>query len=76
MMSAVLRLEENDDTDKILKSLYPEAEKGMRRVKVKILSDLPGLKIEAEDSRSLRAALNSYLRWMDISEQIGKKFPQ
>ena len=29
------------------------------------------LKIEASDVPALRAALNSYLRWMKISEEIG-----
>ncbi len=76
MMSAVLSLEGNKGTDDILRSLHPEVKEGMNRVTVEILYDLPGIKIEAKDSRALRAAVNSYLRWIDISDQIRCKFPQ
>ncbi len=76
MMSAVLRMEESKNTDNVLRSLHPEVEEGMNRVDVEILTDLPGIKIEAKDSRALRAAVNSYLRWIDISDQIRCKFIQ
>lgn len=59
-----------------LEALKPEAEEGMKRVEIDISLDSSEIQIEAEDSRALRAALNSYLRWLDISDEITTKFNQ
>ncbi len=70
MKSAFISLPDDEMTDASLKSLVPEAEEGMRRVDVKIDFESHGIRIEAEDTRALRAALNSYLRWLEISNEI------
>lgn len=72
MMSAVLKMDRTEEALNTLRSLSPEAEEGMNRVKVEILYDLPGISIEAQDSRALRAAVNSYLRWTNVTEDINK----
>ncbi len=59
---------------KTLKPLVPEAEEGMNRVDINIDLNSAQIEIEAEDTGALRAALNSYLRWLDISEKITKKY--
>ncbi len=63
-----------EHSGKILKSLEPEAEEGMKRVLTDISFDPPEIEIKAEDSGSLRAAMNSYLRWLKISEEITEKY--
>lgn len=69
MRKATLAFSELDSID-ALEALRPEAEEGMKRVEIDISTDPPCIDIEAEDSRALRAALNSYLRWLDISNKI------
>ncbi len=64
------------ETPEALEALKPEAEEGMKRVKIDISVDSSEIQIEAEDSRALRAALNSYLRWLDISDEITTKYNQ
>lgn len=64
----------NEHSRKILKSLEPEAEEGMKRVSIDISFDPPEIGIKAEDSGSLRAAMNSYLRWLKISEEITEEY--
>ncbi len=54
-------------------ALRPEVGREIPRTRVSIV---PGekeivLNIEASDLGALRAALNSYLRWIRISEEIG-----
>lgn len=54
----------------LAKALTPEASNpGSDRVKVKIEQVPEGLKLEvfADDTVSARAALNSYLRWMNTA---------
>ncbi|MFW6041016.1 MAG: KEOPS complex subunit Pcc1 [Thermoplasmatota archaeon] len=70
MKNATLNLEDDDRIKKTLKSLVPEAEEGMKRVEVSLSYEPPKIIINAEDIRALRAALNSYLRWLDVSEKI------
>lgn len=57
----------------VLEALRPEVGREIPRTRVRIV---PGdreivLDIEAADLGALRAALNSYLRWIRISEEIG-----
>lgn len=54
-------------------ALHPEVGREIPRTRVSLV---PGegeivLNIEATDLGALRAALNSYLRWIRISEEIG-----
>lgn len=54
-------------------ALHPEVGREIPRTRVNLV---PGegeivLNIEATDLGALRAALNSYLRWIRISEEIG-----
>lgn len=54
-------------------ALHPEVGREIPRTRVDLV---PGegeivLNIEATDLGALRAALNSYLRWIRISEEIG-----
>ncbi len=74
MHSLTLHLEKGEDTRRLLNTLKPETEESMKKVRVELLSELPGIHIEAEDSHALRAALNSYIRWLDIAEKIDNRF--
>jgi len=62
----------------IIRSLSPEAGRGMPRVGVFMTGSAneATVTIEATDTAALRAALNSYLRWADVamkvSEEVGK----
>jgi KEOPS complex subunit Pcc1 len=54
-------------------ALFPEVGREIPRTRIKMI---PGdgeivLDVEASDIGALRAALNSYLRWIRISEEIG-----
>jgi KEOPS complex subunit Pcc1 len=54
-------------------ALFPEVGREIPRTRIKMI---PGdgeivLDVEASDLGALRAALNSYLRWIRISEEIG-----
>ena len=72
MPKATLRLE-TPHAKTVMRSLSPEVGREIPRTRVKIESDNESvvLEIEATDVPALRAALNSYLRWMKISEEIG-----
>ncbi|MFW5904103.1 MAG: KEOPS complex subunit Pcc1 [Candidatus Saliniplasma sp.] len=70
MKSAYIRLPESEMTKASMESLVPEAQEGMRRVNVKLDFDSDEIQIEAEDTRALRAAVNSYLRWLEVSNEI------
>ncbi|MFW6304761.1 MAG: KEOPS complex subunit Pcc1 [Candidatus Saliniplasma sp.] len=70
MKSAYIRLPESERTKASMESLVPEAQEGMRRVNVKLDFDSDEIQIEAEDTRALRAAVNSYLRWLEVSNEI------
>ncbi|MFO7991960.1 MAG: KEOPS complex subunit Pcc1 [Thermoplasmata archaeon] len=74
MMRATLTLDKKHLDKKMLGALEPEVEEGMNRVKASIEHDPPRILIEAEDSRALRAALNSYLRWLGITDEISDKY--
>lgn len=64
----------NSHSKEALEALIPEAEEGMKGVKVDISFDPQMIKIEAENTSALRAALNSYLRWLKISEEITTEY--
>ena len=56
----------------VMGALSPEVGREIPRTRVKLTRDDGDivLEVEASDLGSLRAALNSYLRWIEISEQI------
>ena len=53
----------------VLAALGPEASRDVPRACAKVSADGPVLTLEitAEDSASLRAAVNSYLRWVKLA---------
>lgn len=57
-----------------MSALSPEVGREIPRTRVSLTSegDEIILNVEASDLGALRAALNSYLRWISISEEIGK----
>ncbi len=57
----------------VLGALSPEVGREIPRTKVDLVPTGGEivLKVEASDLGALRAALNSYLRWISISEEIG-----
>ncbi len=73
MKKAVIRPEYLPEKGESLRPLIPEAEEGMNRVEIDISLHPPQIEIKAEDTSALRAALNSYLRWIDISTEIVEK---
>jgi len=56
-------------------ALSPELTERIPRTKVMVESDERHVvvKIEADDHNSLRAALNSYIRWMSVAEETAKE---
>ncbi|MFO7793120.1 MAG: KEOPS complex subunit Pcc1 [Candidatus Saliniplasma sp.] len=70
MKNAFIQLPESEMTEASMESLLPEAEEGMRRVEVKLDFESHEIQILAEDTRALRAAVNSYLRWLEVSNEI------
>ncbi len=73
MRKATLAFSEKDSKE-ALEALKPEAEEGMKRVEIDISTDPAKIDIIAKDTRALRAALNSYLRWLDISNKITTEY--
>ena len=58
----------------VLAALAPETKGSLARTKVNLLATSEGidLRIDAEDISALRAALNSYLRWIDLAIKINE----
>ena len=56
-------------------ALTPELTERIPRTRVMVESDDRHVlvKIEADDHNSLRAALNSYIRWMSVAEETAKE---
>lgn len=70
MQSADLVFKLNGKTAKIVAdSLAPEIQREIPRTKTQIYQkgDEVHLKISAEDTNALRAALNSYIRWAKVA---------
>ncbi len=56
-------------------SLSPEMGEKIPRTKIVVeeREDEIAVKIEADDQNALRAALNSYIRWMNVAEETAKE---
>ncbi len=74
MRRATIELKESRNYTVALDAVRPEAEEGMNRVSIKVCSDEPRIEIQAQDSHALRAALNSYLRWLDVTSNIAETY--
>ncbi len=68
--SATIFIKKSHATDVVAKALHPETVREISRTKVEIGEDDSSymINIVAKDTSSLRAALNSYLRWMKVTE--------
>jgi len=66
---------EGNISDVVAKSLLPEMDRNIPRTKVDLREDENSitLEIQAKDISSLRAAVNSYLRWIKISMDTYKE---
>jgi KEOPS complex subunit Pcc1 len=70
MLSAVLTM--TGDADVILSTLSPEIGRELPRTETDIFrdGDTVTVKVKAKDASAMRAALNSYLGWIRITENI------
>ncbi len=71
-MKAEVVLEGIDDVENLKRALLPEIGEGVPHTEIDIVVDDDKLKvvIEADDISSLRAALNSYLRWLNLAQEV------
>jgi len=63
---------EGEEADAIRRALEPEAGRDLPKAQVAI-SGRRGrvvVRIDAEDTSALRAAVNSYLRWVDVAARV------
>ncbi len=70
MKKAIITLKKDGKIAQIVaKSLLPETERKIPRTEVNVRDDVDTIYIElrAKDVNALRAAMNSYLRWMKVS---------
>lgn len=60
------------DADLVYQSLRPEAGRDMpgAHVSMRVARNRLTLTIDAKDTGTLRAAVNSYLRWADIATRV------
>lgn len=73
MLSAEIKIV-SDESDAIISSLKPEAARELPRTRVNVGKDGKNgiVRIVAEDTTAMRAALNSYLGCIRIAENVGK----
>ena len=64
-----------DRADVVVRALSPEMSERIPRTRVEVLEGEGEvvIRIEADDLASLRAALNSYIRWADVAEETAKE---
>ena len=72
--SFTINFDSEEDARVITKSIEPEILKKIPKTKVNVKSDKNIYKIiiEAQDISSLRAACNSYLRWINTALNVKK----
>ena len=77
-MRAEILLSEIPDPKKLAKCLSPEIKEDLAKtsMEMEIGDDSLKIKIDAEDVSSLRAALNSYLRWLRIATETNEVITQ
>ncbi|MDR0198131.1 MAG: hypothetical protein LBI08_00105 [Methanomassiliicoccaceae archaeon] len=70
MLSAVLTV----DNGLVVSTLSPEIGRELPRTETDIIRDRDTvtIRVSAKDTSAMRAALNSYLGWIRITEDIGK----
>jgi KEOPS complex subunit Pcc1 len=63
------------NADVVAGALSPETTEKIPRTTVSVLKREGSvhIDIEAEDQNALRAALNSYIRWMNLAEETAKE---
>jgi len=68
MLTASITLDDRS----VIAALRPESERSLPRTSVRISEDGGGVRItiSADDTTAMRAALNSYLGWIRITENI------
>jgi KEOPS complex subunit Pcc1 len=73
MLTATLTIM-SADADTITTSLRPEAGRELPRTQIRVhgSKDVAKVEISATDTSAMRAALNSYLECVRITEDIGK----
>jgi KEOPS complex subunit Pcc1 len=70
-----IEFESLDDARQVFRSIEPEIRTSPPRrsqVQANLKQHILTLKVDAEDTSSLRASLNSYLRWINLSYDILK----
>jgi tRNA threonylcarbamoyladenosine modification (KEOPS) complex Pcc1 subunit len=73
-----VRLEDPAAADRLFRSLSPEAEREVPKARTELRRDSPArlsLTIATPDTGALRAALNTYLGWIDLAaatERVGR----
>jgi tRNA threonylcarbamoyladenosine modification (KEOPS) complex Pcc1 subunit len=72
MLSALLTVDKNADI--IMSTLSPEIDNGLPRTDTEISAngDVVTIKVNAKNVSAMRAALNSYLGWIRITENINE----
>jgi len=65
----------SDDAEVVRRALSPELAERIPRTRVSVSGDEREvvIEIEADDLASLRAALNSYIRWGNVAEETAKE---
>ena len=69
-----IKFDNLEDAEVVLKTIEPEfksAPSNRSTVKASINGDILILQIEADDTHIFRASLNSYLRWIILSHDVG-----
>ncbi len=61
--------------DVVVRALSPEMSESIPRTKVDVLGGEGEvtIRVQADDLTSLRAALNSYIRWANVAEETAKE---
>jgi KEOPS complex subunit Pcc1 len=69
-----IKFDSLEDAEVVLKTIEPElksAPSSRSSVRASLEGNVLNLKIEAEDTHIFRASLNSYLRWIILSHEVG-----
>ena len=79
MREATLRIQAGRDAALAAKAaILPESEREIQRTSVSVITEEKWLmlSITAEDTTSLRAAINSYMRWIKVAMDTTKMTKQ